>query len=85
VLEHILGRRIPIRIAFEDDPGMLSAAISTLVRPGDLQLPREWLSVVLASVFPGWTIAELDLADDIAGEERREHELIFCALDDQRG
>lgn len=83
ILEFLLGGRIPIRLAFEDNPGMLTAAISTVFHPGDLQLPREWLSVILASVFPGWKIDDLELAYDIAGEEPREHELIFSALDDE--
>ena len=82
VLEHALGGRVRLRLFYETgEPGLLTIAIDSVVQPGDMQLPADWVVVILAAVFPGWKLEELQVVDDLGGNPRRESEMGFCAFD----
>ena len=56
-------------------------AIDSVVQPGDVPLPPEWTVIILAAAFPGWTLQDLQVTDDVGGNPRRDTELVFCAFD----
>ncbi len=81
VCSHQIGGRVRVRVAYENgESGILYAAISNRMIPGDMPLPPEWHVQLLAAFFPGTSLADVEYIDEIAGQAPRSDEDTFCAL-----
>jgi hypothetical protein len=85
IVEGVLGGRVDVRVASEDDdPPMLTVAISQRLRPGETALPAGWQLVIAAGFLPNTTPPEnLAFADDLAGHELRDDEIAYCDFVEQ--
>ena len=79
IIQATLGGRIDVRVAVEgDDPAMLTLAVSSRLRPGELPVPPDWTTRVVSAFFPEQTFDDLSFAGDIAGHELRDDESGWC-------
>jgi hypothetical protein len=81
VHSHEVGGRVRVRVSYANgDSGILYAAISNRLIPGEMPLPPEWHVQLLAAFFPGLPLADVEYIDEIAGQAPRSDEDTFCAL-----
>jgi hypothetical protein len=84
IIPATLGGRIDVRVAVEgDDPAMLVLTVSSRVRPGELPIPGDWVTRVVAAFFPEQEFADLSFVDDIVGDPLREDETGWCYFVEQ--
>jgi hypothetical protein len=79
IISSTLGGRVDVRVAVEgDDPAMLVLAVSSRHRPGQLPVPPDWITRVVAAFFPDHEFAALSFVVDIAGDPLRDDETGWC-------
>ena len=81
IREAVIGGRIRVRVVYENgDSGLLSVAIGNRLIPGEMTVPPEWSIQVLAALFLGLPLADVEYTDEFAGEPRRSDEDCYCGL-----
>jgi len=80
IQEAILADRIRVRVVYEDDdPPMMTVAISQDLLPGEVSVPPEWQLVVAAGFLPFTTPpSDLSFTFDLAGAPLRHDEVVYC-------
>jgi hypothetical protein len=80
IQEATLADRIRVRVVYEDDdPPMMTVAVSQDLVPGELSVPPEWQLAVAAGFLPLTTPpSNLSLAYDLAGAPLRHDEVAYC-------
>jgi hypothetical protein len=79
VVEARLGGRIGVRLVYEGpEPYILTVAISQHLRPGELEIPADWLAMVAAAFFQLTPFERLEMTSDLGGDQLRSDEIGFC-------
>jgi hypothetical protein len=74
-----LGERVPIRAVWEDDdPPLLTVAISQRLLPGELPVPAGYQLAIAAAFLPDADPNQLSFAWELAGHPLRSDEIAYC-------
>ncbi|MEK6274666.1 MAG: hypothetical protein AABM30_04940 [Actinomycetota bacterium] len=79
----VIGERIGVRLVYEDnDPPMLTVAISQRLWPGEMTVPADWLIRVAAAFLPDTPAEKLSIVFDLGGHDLQPDEIAFCDFSD---
>jgi hypothetical protein len=80
IIEAVLAERVRVRVVYEEnDPPMMTVAISQRLLPGETQVPPDWQLVVAAGLLPETTPPEsLSFAGDLGGHHLHDDEVAYC-------
>jgi hypothetical protein len=82
VLAGVLADRIDVRVIAEPgDPSITTVAISQRIRPGEIDVPPDWVLIVAAAFLPGTPADRLSITWELGAEPLRPDEMGFCDFD----